>query len=51
MNKNEKCCICHKPIVGYGNNPKPYKGDKCCDECNIKYVIPLRIKELTNKGH
>jgi len=47
--KKEKCCICHKPIVGNGNNPWPFKGDKCCDECNLKLVIPKRIKLLKEK--
>ena len=47
--KKDKCCICHKPIVGYGNNPWPYEGKKCCDECNLKYVIPKRIKRLDEK--
>jgi hypothetical protein len=50
MSKNEKCCICHKPIVGYGNNPSPRKGEKCCDECNLKYVIPESIKRLNKKA-
>lgn len=43
---NNICCICHKEIIGRGNNPQPYEGEKCCDECNMKYVIPRRIKEL-----
>ena len=53
-----KCCICHKEIKGFGNNPegavwKTHDGkiempefkaeDRCCDECNQKYVITARI--------
>lgn len=39
-----KCCICNKDIKGHGNNPRPYKDEGvCCNECNLKYVIPTRI--------
>lgn len=49
-----KCCICHKQIKKYGNNPfgaldlknrplKFGKYDRCCDECNLEIVIPGRI--------
>lgn len=49
-----KCCICHKELekrVTYeaGNNPFPYvvtPGARCCDECNIKYVIPARMADI-----
>lgn len=42
-----KCCLCGKIVKGYGNNPRPLKDEgKCCDECNVKYVIPARIIEL-----
>lgn len=38
------CCICGEPFEGYGNNPEPYisgeNGEKCCDACNLKFVIP-----------
>lgn len=52
------CCICGKPFEGYGNNPDGAawlneKGevefgnfseeDRCCDECDGRYVIPGRI--------
>jgi hypothetical protein len=42
------CCICGEPIDGYGNNPEPYKpasSGKCCDGCNIKFVIPIRLDQ------
>ena len=38
-----KCCICGKEIVGYGNSPSPLAGNKCCDECNAKVVMPVRL--------
>ena len=60
--KNEKfCCICGKKIVGYGNNPEGamwkdkkgniveyeyQKGDVCCDDCNMRYVLVGRIYKL-----
>lgn len=45
------CCICGREIKGYGNNPEPLDthDKKCCDSCNLKYVIPARIKLISNK--
>ena len=48
--EEEKCCICGEPINGYGNNPAPYKDEgRCCDACNLKFVIPARLAALGNK--
>ena len=45
--KEETCCICGEPIEGYGNNPSPYKHEgRCCNACNLKFVIPARLAEL-----
>lgn len=47
------CSICGKEFEGFGNNPYPVtKGedDRCCDECNDKYVIPARITALKPKN-
>lgn len=45
--KEEVCCICGEELDGYGNNPEPYKqSGKCCDACNIKFVIPARLEEI-----
>jgi len=56
-----KCCICGKEFTGYGNNPdgaiwRTEEGDleskdfgpedRCCDDCNSRYVIPGRIYKL-----
>jgi hypothetical protein len=44
--KEDFCCICGEPIEGYGNNPEPYMSaddGRCCDSCNIKFVIPARL--------
>ncbi len=54
--KRKLCNICEDQFVGWGNNPKPYikKGkkldvaDRCCDDCNIKFVRPSRL--LTNNS-
>lgn len=51
-----KCCICGKEIKGIGNNPSPLKDltgeyfgaeDRCCNECDDAYVIPMRLAQLT----
>lgn len=63
-----KCCICGVKINGYGNNPegamwktpdgKIVEGefdsnDRCCDDCDQRFVIPGRMyriaKERENK--
>lgn len=49
-NKEQKCCICHKTFIGYGNNPFPiYSTGKCCDTCNKNIVIPERYKLILRK--
>ena len=65
MKKEFICCICGAKCQGYGNNPtgamcKDNEGnvveltfnetDRCCDECNLHYVIPGRIYK-SNRGH
>lgn len=48
--KEETCCICGEPINGYGNNPEPYKRTgRCCDACNIKFVIPARLEQAVSE--
>lgn len=46
-----KCSICGKEYEGYGNNPAPLKRGNCCDECNYKIVLPLRLyfNEMNSK--
>ena len=45
---NMKCVVCEKKIKAYGHNPDPLNNGKgrCCDTCNIKYVIPARIYQM-----
>lgn len=40
------CCICGKKFEGIGNNAEPIKEGTCCDECNIKVVIPERLEKM-----
>jgi len=45
--KGGVCCICGEEIEGYGNNPEPIKHDgRCCDACNLKFVIPARLEGI-----
>lgn len=42
----ETCCICGEPLEGLGNNPAPYKETgRCCNSCNLKFVIPARLEQ------
>ena len=43
-----ECCICHRKIVGkYSNNPFPVvNAGECCDECNVRVVLPARYKHF-----
>lgn len=43
MNNAKTCSICKKSFDEYGNNPSPFHGEVCCDDCNNKYVVHLRI--------
>lgn len=46
---NKTCSICGKEFDGYGNNPSPFSGDSCCDDCNLNIVIQTRIFLITQK--
>lgn len=48
-----KCVLCGEIRDGwgwkkqYGNNPYPLSQDSdCCDECDMKKVIPARLKKM-----
>ena len=48
--ETKKCCICGKEFEGYGNNPGPYKYEgECCDDCNMQYVIPMRLSLMQDR--
>ena len=51
--KKSRCCLCGKEFDGFGNDPRPVmeafgKGEwnVCCDDCNMRRVIPARMKGL-----
>jgi len=47
------CEICQDIFEGFGNNPDPFidvqefDQAECCDNCNYQFVIPARLKQLT----
>ena len=50
-----KCVMCKEEIIttiyGWsgGNNPAPAANEgRCCDECNMTIVIPMRIGMINN---
>lgn len=44
-----ECCLCHRIVIGHGNNPYPImKNGSCCDDCNSSIVIPARIMSYKN---
>jgi hypothetical protein len=50
--KKQICCICGETFIGCGNNPYPYKETgRCCDSCNIHFVIPARIEAVRDKNN
>lgn len=38
----KQCAICGEPFEGWGNNPRPFAGDRCCDHCDDYLVTPVR---------
>ena len=40
------CSICQREYTGYGNNAHPVNDGRCCDDCNVRTVIPARIKSM-----
>ncbi len=45
----KKCSICNSKYYGYGNNAQPINEGRCCNECNVKEVIPARIDQLLGR--
>jgi len=43
VNNGRECSICGDAINGWGNNPEPFHGEHCCDECNDLFVVPVRM--------
>ena len=44
-----ECSICNDWVHDFGHNAQPVNNGRCCDRCNIEYVIVKRIKEQFNK--
>lgn len=39
-----KCCICGKEIkMKNSNSAEPLEKGRCCDKCNLEFVIPYRL--------
>ena len=63
MTKGLICCICGKRITDEGNDPWGAKwydngkviaptfseDDRCCKDCNVRYVIPGRMHYINVK--
>lgn len=47
--KKQICSICGRTLIDNGNNSEPIFEGRCCNECNSRVVIPVRIKLLNNK--
>lgn len=49
-----RCCLCGENFEGLGNNPYPLSDEKdstsrCCDDCNVLFVVPARMNLLPKK--
>ena len=46
-----ECVLCKNTVKQFGNNPAPIysEKEKCCDECNNRYVVPARIYNLNEE--
>ena len=43
MTEDHNCAICRVAFTGWGHNPSPFEGERCCDDCNARFVIPARL--------
>lgn len=45
---NFVCCLCGKVYASgyFGNNANPVFDGRCCDACNMNYVLPARILKM-----
>ena len=43
----KKCVLCDESLGDpYGNNAEPAATGRCCNECNMNTVVPLRILQI-----
>ena len=45
------CCVfCGDTIPDFGHNPAPlFNDERCCSECNQRFVIVARLAEMTGR--
>ena len=48
-----ECCFCKKETEkrgewSKGNNAQPITDGRCCDKCDVDFVIPIRMLRATN---
>ena len=48
----ESCCFCGCEIMGHGHNPAPFltSNFRCCDNCNVVFVIPARLAQAQGES-
>jgi hypothetical protein len=47
--KQFDCCLCGElDVKGWGNNPHPFgpHEGRCCDGCNMEFVLPQRLRNI-----
>lgn len=44
------CCLCGNEFPGYPNSAYPVMDGGCCDECNLKIVVPARLRRATEQS-
>ena len=44
IDRAKLCPICKKQYFGHGNNAQPVAEGRCCDQCNMKRVLPARVR-------
>ena len=42
-----ECSICKGEVIDkFGHNAEPINSGRCCDICNVTFVIPFRVKQM-----
>lgn len=42
---SKQCSICKREFTEYGNDPDPFPGKigTCCNDCDMRFVAPVRM--------